>query len=423
MKRHTLFTFLILFFITESHAQDMRPGYVVLSSNDTLRGYIDYLPNDQLINSCRFSENEKVALVQYEPDQVKSFRYDQDKLMIAKEKYFEPDEYEDGQLVFYEQIVRGRASLYKLNNDYYLEKDTSFIKLKNEKMTISNENGTFEKESKDYLKALGFYMADCPDLREQVFSVDLSEKSLTRIIRKYNDCQESNYSFFKGEKAGFELEYAPYAGYEMTFFNNKPGNFEHYYLDANPNYSGFQLGIKAYISNPRLSEQFALSVGLGYLNWSADYSYSVRKTFNASIRNRWEHTELDIKMSMLEIPIGIQYRIGGAKSKIYINGGASLNFVMAQSYEATHIWQYDDDIFGTVIQPDNPAAWPFFLLTFRSFQPNFWFGPQVIVLDNDKMKFFISSDVKFGSFVLDEIDRFLYTSTFIGVDCSVGVIF
>lgn len=307
---------LIILSIQRSFSQSsFRPAYVVTTNGDTLTGAVKYEEEGKIFKVCYFKESSDSKVTTYHPNQVKVFRFLDDKLYASKEIMVKNDVPIE---VFLEALVMGKVTLYKYRNRYFVEKDTLFQELKNEDQEITIKGATVLRKTNEYKNILFNLLSDCQGLGEIIKATDLKEKGLTSLIEAYNECSGVPFVTYKTNKPSFKASVG--VGIALTRssikFATEADNGE--YLDGkfDPDYS-FSPGIRIELSSPRLSERITFSAEVYYIH--AQYtSLDIKKRTLFTDRN-----EANIELKQLKIPLGIRYATSEKSFSPYFNAGAS----------------------------------------------------------------------------------------------------
>ncbi len=67
----------ITFFLSSIAAfgTDFREGYVVLNSNDTITGLVDFVKGNGAYRSCYFKASDTVKIIKYKPAEIKGYGF------------------------------------------------------------------------------------------------------------------------------------------------------------------------------------------------------------------------------------------------------------------------------------------------------------------------------------------------------------
>ncbi|MEM6377945.1 MAG: hypothetical protein AAF705_07015, partial [Bacteroidota bacterium] len=193
-----IFAFIILSTFTSSfylHGQaTFLEGQVILNNGDTLNGLIGISGSNRRYRECLFRTGLKADTRVINPEEAKAYLVKDRSYFISQKIEIEPSV---EQIVFLEYILKGKASLLKHQNQYFLaEEDQALKKIP---YRADAEQGNIDqarnrKQQLEWFDFLNGLKADCPELTEYYAdsrNVKANAKNLTEIIRRYNACQGS----------------------------------------------------------------------------------------------------------------------------------------------------------------------------------------------------------------------------------------
>jgi hypothetical protein len=149
MNKQLIFFCLCCLLSIIAHAQ-FREGFIITTSSDTIHGYIKYKGAVYNTRICEFRNFSKENIIKYSPKDIKEYRFNNGKYFISKEI--------DGENIFLEYLIKGRANLYTYSNSFSdtrfflkTESDT-LLKLTNTKEIKVIDNNSYEVEKKSFKK-------------------------------------------------------------------------------------------------------------------------------------------------------------------------------------------------------------------------------------------------------------------------------
>lgn len=248
--------FLVLFFTAERiiNAQaDFRPGYIINLNNDTLYGEIDYRGDLLMSEICRFRIKDSDKEIQYSPDDIVAYRFNEGKYFISKRI--------NSKKVFLEFLIKGRISIYYLRDKkgthYFLEKEgATIIEIPYEERVIYKNSETYLYTSKKHIGILNYYMQDAPELQSRISKFgEPDQKNLIKLAIDYHNtvCKDSECIIFEKTPPQIILNVEICGG--IVKFQNTGYNNEKEY---------FQTGILMHLGMPRVSEKLNFRTGLLY---------------------------------------------------------------------------------------------------------------------------------------------------------------
>lgn len=136
---------------------DFRAGYVIKENNDTLLGEIDYRGDLLMSEICRFRLNDKGKEVEYSPNDIVAYRFNESKYFVSKEF--------NGKKIFLEFLIKGQINIYYLRDDsgdhYFLEKEgTKIIEIPYEEGIRYKDDVPYFYKSTKHIGLLNYYMQD-----------------------------------------------------------------------------------------------------------------------------------------------------------------------------------------------------------------------------------------------------------------------
>lgn len=183
-------------------------------------------------------------------------------------------------------LASGKASLYSLTNDDFLIVD------ENNKGQIFNLN----QDKQQIPGTLSLLFNDCNPVRDEINKTeDFSEKTLTKIIFSYNNCNYGNYVPTENEinKANtFNTDtFRFYAALLSSFNNTTVNDF------ASNNSNGFGLGI-GLASSPSFMGKLKGNI---YIDFDFSMIFSGNSDFNNGV------TPLNYKVNSYRLSLGVEY--------------------------------------------------------------------------------------------------------------------
>lgn len=176
---HTKLLFLIiLFFSLDATCQDQYPGYIITLQNDTISGELIQETINANFSYCQFMSDDD-TIKRFLPSELKGFKYQKGRLYVSQVV--------EGS--FIHALVIGKVSLYTDGFDYFVEKDEKLYPLKGGvlKSKIDGQEGV--KEDHRWRGILSVLVGDCLyNSNELVSRTLIQEKSLSKLISKYNKC-------------------------------------------------------------------------------------------------------------------------------------------------------------------------------------------------------------------------------------------
>jgi len=315
---------------------DFRKGFVITQDNDTLYGLVNYRESIKKYKVCEFKVSEDQEVKNYFPEDIKAYRFINDKYFVTKEITLENNVKEK---VFFEVLVQGKVTLYKYLESFFIEKDGGeYIKLTNERVLVTIGDAEYYKNSNKYIGVLSYLLlSDCKQLKKKINSLEYKERGLTELIQSYNACMEGSSISFKENKSWLKTEFGLVAGINSSkiSFKSKDPNQEFITKDFDRS-NNIMPGLFIDFYSPRVNERIAFHTGLFYLH-STYISYSEITKVSSLERN-----DVKIDLKQLKIPFGVKYTFPEKKFTPFFDLGASYtNNLEASSWRIREVQRYN----------------------------------------------------------------------------------
>jgi hypothetical protein len=177
---------------------DYREGYVVLNSNDTITGLVDFVKGDGAYRSCYFKVSADDKVIKYKPAEIKGYGFLFDKIFVSRDI-----QGKDGmqERVFLSVIISGLVTLYQVEDVFYLEGNDLLIhQLSNETIEFVVDGKVILKNTNRHIAILNMLMPDLPQLQKKIEKLKLNEESLTRLVEEYNTFKGASFTIYKNRK-------------------------------------------------------------------------------------------------------------------------------------------------------------------------------------------------------------------------------
>lgn len=315
---------------------DFREGYVVLNSQDTLRGYIDLRSNAANSQGCVFKELVEKEPVTYYPKDILSYRLGNEKYYVSKEVIIE----ETNSLVFLEYLVDGISDLFylklPLGEFYFLEgKDGSLLKLNNDTKTVSQrEEGYFGGEisysgnSNQYRRIMIFAFRDSPETIKKIQSTPFTHKGLIDITKDYheNSCDWDCTLF--GRKKKNLVFFEPIIGVRISSQSLKT-------TKDKARDQSLILGVNFRMTPFRVHYLWTWNIGLNYIQNSFDGTYDHRNGVSSLYSNRI--TRLKVDYATIGLPLSLEYTMPLEGMKPFFMGGIEPLYAFNVDHQVTDL--------------------------------------------------------------------------------------
>ena len=273
LKAFSAAVVLLCFFVQGSIAQNIfRPGFVVKTGADTLRGYVRPVGKISEPSGCYFKVDDHAPATEFTIQEIEGFG-------LTEYRYYKvlPIDQQDRLLQI---LVGGEASLYSSDKKFFLERDGKVHELKMEyvrldlKPSVTTRSGNVLKK-KTYIGTLRAVLNDCQSISASIDQVKLEEQSLSNLVEQYNRCVNVKPIVYKKDIPWARFTIGPLvgAGYTKISVTVGTGNgfltAVHGYLEK-IDFTNFAptAGFAFSVSNPRLSENVSLTTDIRYLRSS-----------------------------------------------------------------------------------------------------------------------------------------------------------
>jgi len=296
---------------------EFRSGYIVTNSYDTIKGLIEYRVSAQNNFKCIFKRESNQNIIEYKPNEIRGYTFENDKVLVSKSTGNEKG------LIFMEQLVRGKISLFVADTHFYVEKsDSILLELVVEKVKTTIDNREVVYYSNKFRGTLSYVSNDCPEMQAQLEQVDLKERSLTSFVEKYNSlCNSGDFISFKSQKKWSKLNYRVMLGINRatsmfvsagnTYSANSSIPLETY----NPAV-GFLAGLGFEYSSPRVNERLSGFVDVLY--------HQIEHTYTNQFLSVSEEATLDTKQ--IKIPVALKYTFSTNRVNPYVAVGLATTY-------------------------------------------------------------------------------------------------
>ena len=318
MKK-TILILIILFASNCIYSQDFRKGYIIKQDGDTVNGLINYRGGNSIYQYCQFKESENQSRIKYSAANIIGYGF-------LNDEYFESHkivkEDQTSGFVFLEVIIKGRVSLYKYEKIFYIEKgDTSFYKISNETIKTSIDGQEMATSSVRYIGLLNLLLSDCVAIRSRISAISLSERSLTDLIEKYNECMNAPAIIYKASKPWLHTKIGISGGMISSRITLETGYNGFYHLTDTFEKSKSPVFCVSFdILSPRISERTSFHGDL-ILCKSNNYSFNQETVVSKTTKNY-----ITIDMTQFKIPIGLRYTFPGRIFSAVLNVGFQSTF-------------------------------------------------------------------------------------------------
>ncbi len=165
---------------------DFREGYIVTTSNDTIRGQINISNTKQSAKFCLFRSNSTATPVKYYPSDLISFKIDTLKLYISHDIILHGNQVQ----AFLEYMVDGIVDLYYYSDSYaehyFIESDGILHELTNEVDIIPVDGKIMKVESNTYKSILKSIMRSTPQIYQEIDNSSFDPDDFIYLCRDFH---------------------------------------------------------------------------------------------------------------------------------------------------------------------------------------------------------------------------------------------
>lgn len=214
-KLLSIFYFVAILNTCLTAQSDFRPGFVILNTNDTTYGWIDFkgdLSNSRL---CNFKSSESAPSASFTPYQIKGYRFTDDKYYISKEVILNGEKEQK----FLEFLLDGIVDLYCYRDmngtSFFIEKEgEDLVEIKELESVTTIDGRQYISKDQKYIGRLKYLFADAPEIQDEIENVTINRKSLIDISKDYHEqvCKDNKCVIYTKKLADVMLNIGPVAG-------------------------------------------------------------------------------------------------------------------------------------------------------------------------------------------------------------------
>lgn len=367
INNFSILLFLILFPTIVLAQENFQPAYIITSTDDTVKGMINFKDWPHNPASIRFKKTEQGPERIYFPLDLQAFYVSGElyKSAIvdietspqgsASDLSHDPVLNIHKDTVFLESIVEGQKSLLAYQSvrgikNYYIYLDGQYELLVYKKYIKPTQNVMLE--NRKFSGQLLIYLDDCPKLRSKINTVAYEAKSLQKLFKAYYTCTGKDIALEKQYKKREKI-WGIYAGMSSTKFE---------YLNTHPPYlynsnfdrsNNFTVGVYNDFVFPRLHERLSLQNALHITKFTLKNNYSI-------IENEENYTKytVDIGCGQLKLFSAVKYKYPAGRFFIFGRLGITNSlwlFGANQLKTESYFWGTESVKYQDAIA--NPAIW------------------------------------------------------------------
>lgn len=343
-KQLLLILFLVFPFISFGQT-DFRSGYYITWDNDTIHGFLDFRGAKRNSSVCNFKESLNSDPIQYNPEDIKAYRFDDSKFYVSKKVEINNIEKQ----VFLEFLINGMADIFYYSGEnsmrYFIEgKDGRLVELNNDFKDEYSESGDhYKRESMKYIGVLKATLADCSEVQPDIVHARLNHKSLINLGKKYHDyvCDNEECIVYEKPVPKFKLKVAPFVGVSLIKLSFPEDDF----YDNGASFSDFDfnsviaptVGFVVNTSVPQLSERLSADLGVNV------YQFKTNATFRTSRDIINDLYDAHLEFTSLQTVVAAKYTFPKRKITPSFAIGFASNFFLSKSQNVTIKRYHNED--------------------------------------------------------------------------------
>ncbi len=316
----------ILLISVDTYGQkDLKNGYIITNSYDTIIGFINLKSNYNNSKVCEFYKDVDENPIEYNPQDIKGYRIEDVKFYISKDI----DLNDQKRKVFLEYLLNGIVDLYyykELTTEYFfIEKDGSLHQLSNDEIEIFDKNGNmYQKYSNQYKGVLNYLLHDAPELSDKILNTEFKHTSLIKITKEYHDMVCEDYKCIEYQKSNnSSIYFESYLGFIESWMGL--GTSTNHTHNRKP-----YVGINFRFTPKKIHYVWNFMIGINY-----SYNNFQEVFNNVLLTNDIERSyQVYTKYSILRLPIIVEYSFPTGKLRPFISVGYSNIFIINPDYDA-----------------------------------------------------------------------------------------
>ena len=339
-----LFTFFCVIILrnTASAQAKYLPGYVVLNTGDTLKGFIETGDWRKAPETIHFKSSSG-ELHTYTPLIIRSFRIKNGEWYFSYAGDIDPSSLNDNELnydptpdttkalLFIRAVIIGKASLYyaRDNNDrihLFLQKDGGIIselkykKYYKDELVVQDYRTQITRRAimsnQLYKEQIINTFSDCPYVSMRILDqpISYSKNDIMKVVIDYNRCKNARV-VYKEEKEKWKFQVSVNGGINYSSISFKSDSNTYVGESVISNSVGFAAGIGLNCILPRTRESWSIYNEVMVKNFT-----SSGITGSAPFK---EQAEVTMDLLYVKLLTMIRYQFPGSMIKPFLNAGMS----------------------------------------------------------------------------------------------------
>ncbi len=295
---------------------DFRPGFVVTSTGDSIRGFVEYTMSETHERECRFKPAYNAAAQIYTPTDLKSYGITGGRRFISLSLPLEGGRRQ----VFAQLMEGGRVQLLMHHDVFWLLKD-SVLKLEPPKrVLIETSDGPKMKTENRYIGFLNIAFADC---QVNTRRARYEARSLSNLVREYNSC--------KGQLDVTALDLRPWTRVNLDVFAGVQSSS----MVLSNGGKGSSLsptgGLGIELSSPRITDKVFFVAEAWY------YQFLFQSYTEYQGSDYTDRFDVTYQSKAVKIPVGVRINLRPEEKTFYLKFG--LAFTMLINPSTTMIFE------------------------------------------------------------------------------------
>jgi hypothetical protein len=326
----------------QAQVTDIRVGYRLLLTGDTVRGFVNDRGGRRNSLECHFQATRNGATEVFAPQQLAGYGF-----LDALPKHYQalaapmPTVPPTAPPLFMDAVTRGIASLYYRADEnarahYYLQAapGAALEELRVDSRRVEQGGRTYTQTLNYYRQTLELAFRDCPAMQAEIARTAFSLPALTALVVHYNQCRASQTGSLpavaapprQSERAMFSLLVGARIASKLKVANEQGLiGYNQQITQAITPYVGLQL----LFNNSRFSRSlwFNLGVGADYQSFSSASTSTVTTAVQTQVT---VHTSTTYEALVLRLPLLLRLARPQGVFRPYVEVGAGLNFSIEQ---------------------------------------------------------------------------------------------
>jgi len=312
-------------------------GKVIISSGDTLNGWIGEVGSLKNYETCFFRPTADAATQEFSPEAISGY-------IIEDRRYFETQTVAPpGELTktrFAEILIKGEVSLLKIEQEYYFkytDGEVRWVPFTDRYITANTEQKEVKAIEAKWIRFLHSISDDCAGMKtffDQPKNLKYTKSNLIQIVKAYNKCKGVEPIEYGEGLPAFLIDFGPAVSFEYTsvdFFSEPESASLFRYLTI-PDYNDIaaRFGVALLIRSTRTLSNFSFYVepSLRYFNLSED------AFFTPSFRPDAIYYHTNIEWLGIHSVFAGRYTFPNMKPQLSLQFGPTIEFLSVRTNEA-----------------------------------------------------------------------------------------